>query len=71
MPLLVGAAQLLGSGLLHSAGDGAMWRQVLGGSSGVVVLPILLGALLLLVAGRMDHERVSFWHHPHAAQPAH
>lgn len=71
MLLLVGLAQLLGSGLLHSAGDGAMWRQVLGGSSGVVVLPILLGALLLLVAGRMDHERVSFWHHPHAAQPAH
>lgn len=69
MLLVLGVTQLLGSGLLHSRGDGIMWQAVLSGSSGIVVLPILVGALLLLLAGRLDHEHVSFWHH--TAQPAH
>jgi len=70
MLLLIGLTQLLGSGILHGGGEGAMWRPALGGSAGVIVLPILLAALLLLLAGRLDHERVSFWPHRHSAPPA-
>ena len=55
--LVLGVFQALASGLLHSGGAGEpVWRAVLGGSSGVVVLPVLLAALLLLLSGWLSHE---------------
>ena len=61
MLLLLGTVQLLASGLLHSLAAGeAQWGRLLAGSSGVVVVPVLVAAVLLLVAGRLSHEHVSF-----------
>ncbi|WP_122260923.1 hypothetical protein [Ornithinimicrobium cerasi] len=72
MLLLVGAVQLLSSGLLQSVADGEpQWGRLLAGSSGVVVIPALLGAALLLVAGRVDHDHVSFRSTPHGFRTAH
>jgi hypothetical protein len=55
--LVLGVYQVLASGLLHAvAGDEAPWRALLAGSSGVVVVPVLLAAVLLLLSGWLAHE---------------
>lgn len=61
MLLLIATVQLLSSGLLQSvAGGEPQWGRLLAGSSGVVVVPVLVAAVLFLVAGRLSHEHVSF-----------
>lgn len=55
--LVLGVYQVLASGLLHSmAGGEAPWRALLAGSSGVVVVPVLLAAVMLLLSGWLAHE---------------
>ncbi|MGZ4438206.1 MAG: hypothetical protein ACXVWU_13245 [Nocardioides sp.] len=51
----------------REGGDGPGLGAMLGGSSGVVVMPILLVGLLFLVAGALDHEGL----HTPTAHPAH
>lgn len=72
MLLLIGLVQLLGSGLLSSTGNGEpAWGRLLAGSSGIVVVPVLLAAVLFLVAGRIDHDPVPFRPVPHGVRTAH
>ncbi|RIK16958.1 MAG: hypothetical protein DCC50_03330 [Acidobacteria bacterium] len=57
--LTIGVVQLLGSGLLRSAASGQLqWGRLLAGSSGVLVVPVLLAAVLLVVAGLLMHDHV-------------
>ncbi len=73
--LMVGLAvtQLLASlaGVaIRSGGDGAGPAAGLGGSSGVVVLPILLIGALYVEAGRLEGDQLH-WHWPKRPHPAH
>jgi hypothetical protein len=73
--LMVGLAvtQLLASlaGVaIRAGGDGTGPGASLGGSSGVVVLPILLIGALYVEAGRLDGEQLH-WHWPKRPHPAH
>jgi hypothetical protein len=54
------------SGSAQSRGAGVG----LGGSSGVVVLPILVIGALFVEAGRMEGDRLH-WHWPPTTHPAH
>lgn len=53
---------------VHAAGDGA--GAGLGGSSGVVVLPLLLIGALFVEAGRLEGDRLQ-WHWPPTTHPVH
>jgi hypothetical protein len=55
---------------IHETGDGPGPGAMLGGSSGVVVLPLLVIGGLFLLAGSMDHEEVHL-HWPTSTHPAH
>jgi hypothetical protein len=55
---------------VHAAGDGAGAGASLGGSSGVVVLPLLVVGALFVEAGRMEGDRLH-WHWPPTTHPAH
>ena len=55
---------------ISETGDGAGPGAMLGGSSGVVVLPLLVIGGLFLLAGSMDHEEVHL-HWPTSTHPAH
>lgn len=58
--LLVALAQLVatvvGIGVHEAEGPGPGVGAVLGGSSGIMVVPLLIVGLLFLVAGSLDHE---------------
>ncbi|MGA8048117.1 MAG: hypothetical protein WCA30_17815 [Dermatophilaceae bacterium] len=61
MILILGVAQLVGTGIAHAVASGQFeWGLLLRGSGGVVVLPLLLGGLLFILAGRSDHETPHF-----------
>lgn len=66
--LLYGLGAFLGTVLLHAGTEMPPLRALLGGSAGVVVLPTLTAAVLLLVAGRLTHDQVHFWHGSHRPQ---
>lgn len=68
--LLYGAGALLGTVLLRTGGEMPPLRALLGGSSGIVVVPTITAAVLLLVAGRLTHDEVHFWHGSHRPQVA-
>jgi hypothetical protein len=53
---------------IRETGGGPGPGVVLGGSSGVVVLPLLVVGGLFVLAGTMAHEEVHL-HRPHEARP--
>ena len=55
---------------IRETGDGPGPGAMLGGSSGVVVLPLLVIGGLFLLTGSMDHEEVHL-HWPPSTHPAH
>jgi hypothetical protein len=55
---------------VHAAGDGPGPGAGLGGSSGVVVLPLLVVGALFVEAGRMEGDQLH-WHWPPRTHPAH
>ena len=55
---------------VRETGDGPGPGALLGGSSGVVILPLLVIGGLFLLAGSMDHEEVDL-HRPGSPRPAH
>lgn len=73
MLLLLGAFQLVASGIVHAVAAGELaWQFFLRGSSGVAVLPLLVAGVLLVLAGRTDHDAVSFGpRRHHGAHVAH
>lgn len=71
MLLVLAFVQFLSAGLIRGRfADGAPLGALLGSSSGVVVLPMLLAAVLFLIAGYLAHD--SWRLHPaHGARMAH
>ena len=61
---------MMAGALVHAGGDGAGAGVGLGGSSGVVVLPILVIGALFVEAGRMEGDQLH-WHWPPTTHPAH
>jgi hypothetical protein len=55
---------------IHETGDGPGPGALLGGSSGVVVLPLLVIGGLFVLAGSMEHEELHL-HGPRHMNPAH
>jgi hypothetical protein len=53
---------------VHEPGDGPGLGAMLGGSSGVVVMPLLLAGAAFWLAGRTEHQPLGpVWHQPHPA----
>ena len=64
--LVLAGTQLLGTVIayLRSPAGEVPLRHLFSGSSGVIILPLLLAAVLLLAAGLMAHERPTVGHLP-------
>lgn len=63
------AATLLGHLGEWTGGEGPGMGDMLGGSSGVVVAPVLMAGVLFLAAGALAHDSLKSWHLP--VHPAH
>lgn len=71
--IATGLAQLLATVVavaVHEAGEGPGMGALLGTSSGVVVMPLLLVGALFLLSGLLDHEPLRPGHAPRV-RPAH
>jgi hypothetical protein len=62
--VLAGLAQLTATVIGRGGGDGPALGAMFGGSSGVVILPLILVGALFLVSGSFAHERLQPPHPP-------
>lgn len=71
--LVPAAGQMVATVLMWTtrAGEAPPLMAMFRGSSGIVILPMVLAGVLLLVVGLMLHEQTRFWHLSSGARVAH